>query len=363
MNSTTLNVLIVDDDAGDRALIRRTLEKCGFQCEYTEVESVPEAIEACENKVFECAFIDYLLPGQDGLAGVTALREMLPFMAIILSSGRGDEMVAAEAMQRGASDYLPKAFITTQSIGRAAQNALDKATMRRRLAEQQDALEGFARILVHDLREPLNSIQGFASVIELNLEEGKREQTALSCRLVTRAVQRMRVLIDTLYKYTQAEDQVKFEPLQMEEIMTGTLSDLDGLIRRRGARVTYDELPNVYGNAPQISLLLQNLIGNSITYCEAPVPIVHLAATAREGNTWLFTMKDNGIGIPEKYRQMVFEPFKRLHGMGTYEGTGLGLATCKKIVERHDGGIWCESNNGYGATFLFTLPGAPPFPH
>jgi hypothetical protein len=359
MLGAPLNVLIVDDDAGDRRNIRRSLERSGMPCVCTEAESVAAAMAACEKKVFDCAFVDYRLPGQDGLAAVTALHDLLPYLAIIMSSGQGDEMVATEAMQRGASDYLPKAFITAQSIGRAAQNALEKAALRRQLAQQREALENFARVLVHDLKDPLNSVQGFASLIEQNLEQGKLEQCALSCRLVTRAVKRMRSLIDTLHSYTQAEDHVEFEPLEMEGVMTETLSNLDDLIRKRGARVTFDELPVISGNGPQISQLLQNLIGNSIKYCEAPTPVVHVAATPQEGNTWLFTIKDNGIGIPEQYRRLVFEPFKRLHGNGQFEGAGLGLATCKKIVERHDGGIWCDSNGGYGATFFFTLPGAP----
>jgi hypothetical protein len=302
-------------------------------------------------------FIDYRLPGQDGLAAVTALRELMPYIAIIMSTGQGDEMVATEAMQRGASDYLPKAFITAQSIGRSAQNALEKAAMRKKIAQQKEELENFARLLVHDLKEPLNSVHGFASLIEQHLEQGKLEQSALSCRLIIRAIKRMRALIDTLHQYTQVEEEVPFEPLDMDRVMSDTLSNLEDLIKKRGARVTYDDLPAICGNAPQISQLLQNLIGNSIKYCEAPTPVVHVTAAPREGNTWLFTIKDNGIGIPDKYRQLVFQPFKRLHGIGQYEGAGLGLATCKKIVERHDGGIWCESNTGYGATFYFTLPG------
>jgi signal transduction histidine kinase len=351
-------VLIVDDDAGDRKQIRRALQQSGLVCECTEADSVIAAMEACELKNFDCAFVDYRLPGQDGLAAITSLREMMPYIAIIMATGKGDEVVATEAMQRGASDYLPKAFITAQSIGRAAQNALEKAALRKRVAQQKEELENFARVLVHDLREPLNSVLGFASLIEQNFDVGKPEQIALACRLVIRAVERMRALIDTVHQYTEADSGTEFEPLDMDMVMSETLLNLEDLIKKRGARVTYDELPAVCGSAPQISQLLQNLIGNSIKYCEAPTPLVHVAATAKEDNTWLFTVSDNGIGIPDKYRQQVFQPFKRLHGIGQYEGAGLGLATCKKIVERHDGGIWCESNNGYGATFYFTLPAA-----
>jgi signal transduction histidine kinase len=142
----------------------------------------------------------------------------------------------------------------------------------------------------------------------------------------------------------------------MRQVILDTLSNLDAVVQKRGARVTFGELPAVFGT-PQLTQLMQNLIGNSVKYCEAEVPLVHISAKRQENNIWLFLVEDNGIGIPEKYAQKVFEPFHRLHGVGKYEGTGLGLATCKKIVERHGGTISCESKEGQGSTFCFTLNG------
>jgi len=132
---------------------------------------------------------------------------------------------------------------------------------------------------------------------------------------------------------------------------------LQDSISVRGARVTHGELPAVFGNAPQLTQLLQNLIANGIKYCESEIPTIHVAAEPRDGNTWLFTVKDNGIGIPEAYYSSAFDAFRRLPGSTNYEGTGLGLATCKKIVERHGGIIRCASELGRGTTFSFTLPG------
>lgn len=138
--------------------------------------------------------------------------------------------------------------------------------------------------------------------------------------------------------------------------MADTLSNLEHMIEERGARVTHSEMPAIVGNAPQLTQLLQNLIGNGIKYCESAPPTVHVAAAPDRDSAWLFAVTDNGIGIPEESYRQVFEPFKRLHPTGKYEGTGLGLATCKKIVERHGGAIWCESTKGKGTTFFFTLP-------
>jgi signal transduction histidine kinase len=358
MPSAALQVLIVDDDIADRHQIRRALQSSGLQCECTEVDSAAAALEACQANNFDCAFVDYRMPGQDGLFAVTALREVLPYLAIIMSTGQGDELVATEAMQRGAADYLPKAFLTAQTIARSAQNALEKAVLRRKVAQQQEELESFARVLVHDFKQPINSVLGFASLIERGVEEGKTEQIRMACQRITRALRRMGELLDTLHAYTQAEERVDFEPVDMRDVMADTLANLDDFIKRRGARVSMGDLPTVIGNAAQISQLLQNLIGNGIKYCQAPEPTIQVEAKRHEENMWLFTVKDNGIGIPETSLRAVFEPFKRLHGMGRYEGTGLGLATCKRIVERHAGAIWCESAGRYGSTFLFTLPGA-----
>ena len=152
-------------------------------------------------------------------------------------------------------------------------------------------------------------------------------------------------------------EQVGFEPLEMRQVIIDALSNLEHVVQKRRARVTYGELPAVSGT-PQLTQLMQNLIGNSIKYCEEEIPRVHISAKLQENNVCLFLVEDNGIGIPEEHAQKIFEPFHRLHGVGKYQGTGLGLATCKKIVERHGGTISCTSKKGQGTTFCFTLHGA-----
>jgi signal transduction histidine kinase len=357
MLPTVLKILIADDDVGDRKLVRRALEHGRLPCECTEAGSVEEALAACEKCAFDCVIVDYRLPGQDGLIGVSALHERLPYTAIIMSTGHGDEMVATEAMKRGASDYIPKTQISSQSISRSVVNAVEKSTLQKKVAQQRKELENFSRVLVHDLKAPLQSVHGFASLIDQKIYEGNRKEMGEYCGYLIRAVKRMAELIDTLYEYTRAGEQVVFERVEMNQVMKDTLGNLQYAIAERHARVTQDDLPVVLGNAPQLTQLLQNLIGNAIKYCRAEIPLIHIAAKLEEGNGRLIMVKDNGIGIPENQFQEVFEPFKRLHGLGEYEGTGLGLATSKKIVERHNGRIWCESTLGQGTTFFFTLQG------
>lgn len=352
-----LNVLMVDDDGGDRALLRRVLKQTGLSCTCMEACSIDDALAACEERAFDCAIVDYRLPGVDGLAGIALLHDLFPHMAIIMVTGQGDEAIATEAMKHGASDYIRKTQISAESMGRSVENAVKAARLLRTISRQREEMEVFGQVLVHDLRGPIQNLLNYVEFIEQSIHEGKREEAVSYCGALLRATTRMNALIDTLHEYTTADAQVAFEPLEMHQVMVDTLGNLERVINERGARVTYGALPAVFGT-PQLTQLMQNLIGNSIKYCEAKIPLVHISAQLQEDNVWLFLVEDNGIGIPEEYAQKVFEPFHRLHGVGKYQGTGLGLATCKKIVERHGGTISCASKQAQGTTFRFTLRGA-----
>jgi light-regulated signal transduction histidine kinase (bacteriophytochrome) len=360
MPHSTLSILIADDDEGDRRQIRRALKQAGLSCECVEAASIEEALEACREHAFDCAFVDYRMPGHDGLHGMTSLHERLPDLPIIMATGQGDEMVATEAMKRGASDYIPKMHVHAASLRRIVENALEVAALRRKLAQQQQELENFAAVLVHDLRAPIASIRAFAHYIEeaLRSETADKKAAIEHCRRVVAAGARMGTLIDTLYEYTRADARVPFEPVELRRAMEVTLFNLTHTIRERQAQVTHGELPAVIGNFAQLVQLLQNLIGNSIKYCEAACPAARVTASTDRDGTWLIAVRDNGIGIPQAHYQDIFEPFKRLHDRAKFEGTGLGLATCKKIVERHGGIIRCESREGDGTTFFFTLKAA-----
>lgn len=356
MKTDTLNILLVDDDEGDARQIRRILKGSGIVGNCVDTMSMEEALEACEQRAFDCAIVDYQLPGQDGLAGIATMCERFPYMAIVMSSGQGNEWVATEAMKRGAADYIKKSDITPEGMRRSIQNAVEKTLLRRKVDEQQEELERFADVLVHDLRAPSSSIQTFASYIEEGIRDGDTEMIVKYCEWAIAAAKRMDTLVATLRQYTRAGADVPFEPVNMCHALEETLSDLQQAIHERCACVTHDPLPTVYGNTAQIIQLLQNVIGNGLKYCEAPIPRIHISARGKDSKEWLFSVKDNGIGIAEKDYRAVFEPFKRLHGPSKYEGTGLGLSTCRKIVARHGGAIWCESRQGEGTTFLFTLP-------
>lgn len=361
MSVNAPKILVVDDDDGDREQIRRAVRQSGLSAECTETSSINEALAACDVCEFDCAIVDYRLPGEDGLEGITALRSKLPYVAIIMSTGQGDEMVAAEAMKRGAVDYISKSRINAVTIQRTIENALEKSALQRKIIQQQHELENFARVLVHDLRAPAASIETFATRIGERLQE---ENLALALQYadwVIQTARRMNRLIDTLHRYTMADAKVSFEAVDMNQALKEAQANLHLLIQESRASVTSDTLPPVFGNAPQLIQFLQNLIANGLKFCDKPVACIHVSALNRVASksdeaSWLFSVADNGIGIPKSQHRWIFEPFTRLTAGRDRDGTGLGLATCKKLIERHGGKIWCESQLGSGTVFFFTLP-------
>jgi signal transduction histidine kinase len=368
MEKQALRILIVDDSDVDRMLIKHMLTQTGLECGFTEVSGIPMALAKCECQAFDVIMTDYDLPGIDGLDGIAALRKRCPDCVLIMMSGRGDELVATEAMQRGASDYLPKLRMTSESLNRSFQNALEKSVLRRKILDKQRELETFTRVLAHDLRSPAASLQTFATRIGEWLEEGNTEKALEYAGWINQTAARMNQLIETLQKYTMADGTVKMEEAKMEEALHAALANLEQTIEARSAIVTAQKLPSVLGNAPQLTQLLQNLIANAIKYCDKANPCIHLSVSAcRDDETgaapFQFELSDNGIGVAETDAMRIFEPFYRAGNVQKRDGTGLGLATCKKIVERHGGKIWYASRPGGGTSFLFTLPAfAEPVP-
>jgi chemotaxis family two-component system sensor kinase Cph1 len=166
----------------------------------------------------------------------------------------------------------------------------------------------------------------------------------------------MNTLLDQLYAYTEADAQPQFENLALGDVLRDVVTNLDAAIQRADALVIFAELPVVCADRSQLTQLLQNLVGNGIKYCKAERPEVHVEAHKLECGDCVIEVRDNSISIDGKYFSEIFEPFRRLHSQGQYEGTGLGLATCKKIVERHNGKIWRKSWLDEGTSIIFSIP-------
>jgi light-regulated signal transduction histidine kinase (bacteriophytochrome) len=223
------------------------------------------------------------------------------------------------------------------------------------LARSNRELEQFAYVTSHDLKEPLRMVTGFTGLLK-DRYQGKLDAKADQyISFAADAAARMHELIDDMLSYARVGRDSLTESTDVAVAVARALGNLQGSIEQAGARITCDALPTVRANAVELVQLFQNLVGNAIKFRSERPPEVHLSARRRDGE-WVFTVRDNGIGIDPKYRDRIFVIFERLHTRDRYPGTGIGLAICKKIVERHGGEIWVESKVGEGATFKFLIP-------
>jgi light-regulated signal transduction histidine kinase (bacteriophytochrome) len=224
------------------------------------------------------------------------------------------------------------------------------------LARSNVELDQFASVVSHDLQEPLRMVTAYVHLLQTQCG-GKLDKDADEfIGFAVDGAKRMQGLIDDLLVYSRVGTRGKeFTATDCNVVLARTLLNLKTAIDESGAQVTQDQLPTVPGDEFQLGQLLQNLIGNAIKY-RGQRPAEIRVECERDGEMWRFAVTDNGIGIDPEYTERIFVIFQRLHTRQEYPGTGIGLAICKKIVERHRGKIWVESEPGKGSTFYFTLP-------
>lgn len=238
--------------------------------------------------------------------------------------------------------------------------AIEDITERRRMEEElqrsNEDLQRFSFVAAHDLRSPLNSAINLSEVLKQRLQGKLDEEETRIQLLALDSMRRLSGLMEDILNYAQmniAPPQMALVPLQ--EVLQLALANLQHHIANTGAEISAGALPEVRGNATQLVLLLQNLIGNALKYRTAETPRIRIEAVQRNV-CWQVAVSDNGQGFEVEHAARIFEPFKRLHG-SEIPGNGIGLSTCKRIVERLGGRIWADSVPGEGATFYFTLPG------
>jgi light-regulated signal transduction histidine kinase (bacteriophytochrome) len=220
-------------------------------------------------------------------------------------------------------------------------------------------LQQFAYVASHDLQEPLRMVSSYTQLLAECYQGQLDAQADKFIAFATEGATRMQQLLEDLLDYSRVSRRPQpFEPINCTTILKDVLTDLAVTMQESSAVVTADSLPTVLGDRTQLRQLLQNLISNAIKFRREEPPLVHIRAEPQE-DFWLFTVRDNGIGIDPQFAERIFVLFQRLHSRQEYPGTGIGLAICKKIVERHAGRIWVESHLGEGSTFYFTLPRQP----
>ena len=247
---------------------------------------------------------------------------------------------------------------TPVSFPGALTDITERKRFERRLEESNRRLEQFAYAASHDLQEPLRMVTSYLTLIENRYADALDEDGAEFIDFAVDGADRMRDMIEGLLEYSRIERRGDpFEPIDLDAVLADVRRDLQMSIEESDAEITAESLPRVQGDPGQLRQVFQNLLSNAIEYSDDGPPQVDIAAV-RNGSAVFVSVTDEGIGIDPTDSERVFEVFQRLHTRDEHSGTGIGLAVCKRIVERHGGDIWVESESGEGATFSFTLPAA-----
>ncbi|QSW97752.1 PAS domain S-box protein [Haloterrigena alkaliphila] len=252
------------------------------------------------------------------------------------------------------------------------QDVTERREYERKLEESNERLERFAYAASHDLQEPLRMVTSYLTLLENRYADAFDEDGREFLEFAVDGADRMREMIDGLLEYSRVETRGDpFEPMDLNAVLEDVLADLRVRIEETDAEVTIEDLPRVEGDASQVRQVFQNLLSNALTYSGDDPPRVHVGAerceapraSERSGNAaenggeeWVLSVEDEGVGIDPEDQDRVFTIFDRLHSREEYAGTGIGLALCERIVERHGGEIWVESEPGEGSTFFLTLP-------
>jgi len=273
-----------------------------------------------------------------------------------LVSNRGEtrpvEFGARIIQHRG----MPAVSVVVRDISQRKEAEAKLAQTMQDLARSNAELEQFAYVASHDLQEPLRMVTSFVQLLARRYQGQLDADADEYISFAVDGATRMQNLINDLLTYSRVGKSGRsFEVTDCEAVFRYAIDNLQLAMDESAALVTHDPLPTISADSAQIAQLLQNLIGNAIKFRDEAQPRVHVSAQ-RQGPEWVFSVRDNGIGIDPEFKERIFLIFQRLHGRAEYPGTGIGLAVCKRIAERHGGRIWVDSEPGGGSTFSFTIP-------
>ncbi len=364
--SAESRILIVDDEVPVMTALRNTLRDEGYHVE--GVSSGAKALQELASGAFDLILTDLMMPKMDGIELVTKALAIDPFLAAIVMTGHGTITTAVGAMRQGAFDYITKPFklgAILPILERALavrrlkkQNAELEQRVRDRSAELEAAnkeLEAFSFSVSHDLRTPLRAISGMADLLVSSRAEPLPPDVRRRLDLIQKGTREMDKLIDDLLAFSRAgQKPVMRLPVDPEEVVRTVFSELVG---DRTATLKVSKLPRVSGDPAMLRQVFVNLLSNALKFTrlkdKAEIE-VGIAEDSTE-DVPIFFVRDNGIGFNMDDSHKLFGVFQRLHHGHEFEGTGIGLASVRRIVERHGGRIWAAASPDDGASFYFTL--------
>jgi two-component system sensor histidine kinase/response regulator len=379
--ATPAIVLNVDDNEPNRYARSRVLVDAGFTT--YEAGTGQQTLDVAARHHPDLVLLDINLPDIDGIEVCRRLRTMPDHASLLIlqiSASATTAPHATEALNSGADAYLAEPVDSTVLIAtinallrlrlaeRELQNAntalhhanTNLANVNKDLRQSNQDLQQFAYFASHDLQEPLRQVTNFVQLMSQSAASRLTEEEQKYLAFVVEGSERMEHLIRALLSYSQLGhgERPAQSKIELNAVVDRVIHDLSARLTESGGRITRTDLPQVIGDAVQLADVFQNLLVNAIKYRRPEVPLEVQVCAARENpGEVVISVRDNGRGINPTYHDLIFLPFKRLHGR-EIPGTGIGLAICRRIVEAHGGRIWIESVQDEGTVFHFSLPAA-----
>jgi two-component system sensor histidine kinase/response regulator len=367
-DTPSARILIVDDEAAQMTALCDTLKDHGY--ETVGFTAGQTALEALRESQFDLLLADLMMPEMDGLALLHAALQEDDNLAGIIMTGEGTIATAVEAMKAGALDYILKPFklsVILPVLSRALairrlrmENAALEQRVRERTAELVAAnndLEAFSFSVSHDLRAPLRAINGFSQILKDDYSAQMPADAQHLLAMVTENARRMDKLIDDLLRFSRLGRQpLSKQPVNISALVHEVLDELHKEQTDRQVEVRVVDLPDAIGDPALLKQVFVNLLSNAFKFTlKEEQPVVEVGCRRQEKEQVYF-VKDNGAGFNPQDAERLFGVFQRLHSDREFEGTGVGLSLAQRIIRRHGGSIWAESEVDKGATFYFTLP-------
>lgn len=357
----TMYILLVENNSTDQVAIQRLFQSQKLNCELEIADSQAQALQCLKDFAYDLILLDHQLGDGTGLELLEHIRDI----PVIFIAGRSSEEVVIQAMKAGAYDFLIKDL--DMNYLSLLPLTIDKAMSRKRSEAQHNhlfselersnaELKNFATVASHDLKEPLRKIISFGDRLLDKSKDLDGDAKSYAEKMQSSA-KRMQGMIEDLLRYSMVSIQGDhFRPIDLNKVVREVIEDLEDSICKTNGIISAGGLPTLEADPLQMHQLFQNLISNALKFHkkEQP-PKIELIAKPVKKDSWDIHVRDNGIGMDSKHKKNIFQPFVRLHGRSDFDGTGIGLAICERIVTRHHGKIEACSD-AKGSTFTVTLP-------